>query len=754
MAVHILGIRHHGVGSAVNVQEYLEAIKPDIVLVEGPPEIEDMLAIIGNKELLPPAAIMIYDEKDLNQSSFYPFAAFSPEWVAAKYANQNGIPLRALDLPANITFALAKKAEATRIKEIEKLQEEQGEDFVLPEPKSYPADPISYLAQAAGYSGEEWWDLQFETVREDLNSEQHFAAVMAAMTALRKEEIPSALDKENISREAYMRFIIRAVQNEMYTNIAIICGAWHAPALEDIDGQEKEDAKILKKLPKPRNKVTASWIPWTNGRLASQSGYGAGIDRPGWYEHQWGSRKDTAMSWLINVAEVFRKEQVDISTAHVIETYRLSHSLAKLRNHSVVTYNDMNDAVKTVMCMGDEILFELIREKLNINDKIGSIPSDLPQVPLQQDFAKTVKKLRLKQSAMPKQMDLDLRKPTDLARSVFFHRLEILGIKWAEKAYSRSKGTFKESWTLNWKPEMEIQIIDKAHFGNTIELAAENTIKEIIDKERKINVLVQYIENTIPAELFQSMDLLLDKVNNETSISSDTKDLMRSLPKLIHISRYGDVRNTDVERITDICNRLFQKIEISIVNACYGLDEDNSNEMFELISQLNKSFKLIQTEETLAVWMEKLREITEKEGVHMVIKGCTIRLLFDQKELTEEEVSTLLQYYLSPNQDAMDVASWVEGFLRGSGLILIYDNKIWNMIYEWVDTIESEQFMELIPVLRRAFSKFPFGERRQIGAKAKKGLVLMDENIETESSSTFDKEAAVAIIPIISKYLA
>ena len=42
--IHFLGIRHHGPGSAKNVKAYLEELEPDIILLEGPPEAEPLLA--------------------------------------------------------------------------------------------------------------------------------------------------------------------------------------------------------------------------------------------------------------------------------------------------------------------------------------------------------------------------------------------------------------------------------------------------------------------------------------------------------------------------------------------------------------------------------------------------------------------------------------------------------------------------------------------------------------------------------------
>ena len=45
MAIHLLGIRHHGPGSCRNVLNYLQELQPDLILVEGPAEAEALLAL-------------------------------------------------------------------------------------------------------------------------------------------------------------------------------------------------------------------------------------------------------------------------------------------------------------------------------------------------------------------------------------------------------------------------------------------------------------------------------------------------------------------------------------------------------------------------------------------------------------------------------------------------------------------------------------------------------------------------------------
>lgn len=750
MSIHILGIRHHGAGSARRVQQQLERLKPDLVLIEGPPEINEVLPFIGHQDLEPPVAIMVYDEAMPGHSSFYPFAAYSPEWVAAAYANQHQIPVQAMDLPARIKLqelANEAKKQVGEGRAKARIQRAAIQDSELAErPKTI--DPIQHLASIAGYdSSEQWWDYLFERQGGSEDAADHFAAVMTAMQSLREENIVSALDSENEWREAYMRMILRQAKQQMYDRIVVVCGAWHAPALQDLAGKEKADNKLLKKLPKSKVKVQASWIPWSNGRLSMYSGYGAGITSPGWYEHNWNEAQDIELSWLNKVAARFRAEGMDMSAAHVIESYKLAIGLSQLRGYSRIGLEELNEAILTVMCMGDGILLDLIRESLIVGDRLGQIPADIPKVPLQQDFEQSIKKLRLKLSAAPKVHHLDLRKPLDIKRSIFLHRLMILGIQWANRTHSRTKGTFKESWTLQWQPNMMIDLIDNAFLGNTIETAATETLRRKREGTKKVADLTHLIGQIIPAELFESIDFLLERIQALSAISSDIQDLMQALPPLINISRYGNVRQTDLTEVKHIVDQLMTKVCIGLPNACYGLDEDNSNQVFELISQLNGAIKIHDQPENTEEWLACLFQLLQQqEGVHDIIQGCVCRLLLDAEQIEMEEASQRISYALSTARDPYQVASWIEGFLRGSGMILLYDDRLWNLIYQWTKELTRPLFLEILPYLRRAFSRFDPRERKMIGQRARKGFQLK-QNIQQEHPNDYPLEALA--LPIL-----
>jgi hypothetical protein len=86
-------------------------------------------------------------------------------------------------------------------------------------------------------------------------------------------------------------------------------------------GPARKDAELLKGLPKV--KVQATWVPWTYDRLAYWTGYGAGIESPGWYHHLWTCRDGVTIRWMTRVARLLRDEDVDCSSAHVIEGVRV-----------------------------------------------------------------------------------------------------------------------------------------------------------------------------------------------------------------------------------------------------------------------------------------------------------------------------------------------------------------------------------------------------------------------------------------------
>lgn len=725
--IQLFGIRHHGPGCARSLLEALTALGPDCLLIEGPPEAEGVLGAAVHAEMEPPVALLLYSPEDPRLASFYPFAEFSPEWQAIGFGLQRQIPVRFMDLPQAHDLALRQQAEEAPAPEVMAVETKDAEEASPDEEAAadISEDPLDWLGRAAGYGdGETWWNQMVEE-RRDADSTGLFAAIQEAMTTVRAE-VPrrlssKALHRENL-REAHMRKCIRQAEKDGFQNIAAICGAWHVPALMKMPAA-KADNDLLKGLPKV--KVAATWAPWTYGRLAAASGYGAGVLSPGWYEFLWKNQhKDAsqrAIGWISKVARFMRGEDMDCSSAHVIEAARLSDALAAMRERPAPGLEELNEAVRSVICMGDDAPLRLIHSKLIVSERLGRVPPDVPTVPLQQDLERQQRSLRMKPEALAKELDLDLRKETDLTRSHLLHRLNLLGVKWGEVrgAGRSSKGTFHEIWQLQWQPEFAIHLIEASQWGATISDAA--TAKAIDEATKAIHLpaLSQLVDRVLLASLPAAVEPVTQALENLAAIAGDTAQLLEAIPPLANVFRYGNVRQTDASLVGHVLDGLVSRSCIGLSGACASLDDEAAAAMRKRLVATHQAVKLINKESHLAEWLPALSRLAVLGGTHGLIAGLAARLLFDEQAEDADATARRMSQALSVGNDPGAAAAWLEGFLHQSGMILLHDDRLWQAVDGWMASLSEENFTRILPLVRRTFALFPGTERQQLGTRAK-----------------------------------
>lgn len=724
MSVHVFGIRHHGPGCARSLRAALKDLQPDIVLVEGPPDAQEMLAAITHEEMKPPVALLIYRPDNLKQAVYYPFTDYSPEWQAIHFAYQQAIPARFIDLPQAIQFAECTQDEADQEKAIDAtgaeplnatVQEEQADRTINVTEQEKREDPLALFAQAAGYSDHElWWERQIE---QRQNVSDLFAGILEAMSALRADHQPK--DEEEAWREAHMRQMICAAQQEGFQRIAVVCGAWHAPVLVDPAPAASADAKLLKGL--KRVKVDVTWIPWANSRLSYQSGYGAGIKSPGWYEHLWKHPKHISPRWIARAAHLLRKEDLDASSASIIEAVRLVEALAAMRNLPMPGLEEEKEAIQTVLCHGNSEPMELIHQKLEIGERLGRVPAEMPTVPLQRDLEIQQRKLRFKPSLEVTQHDFDLRQDLDRARSRLLHQLRLLNIPWGQPQEMRGQnaGTFHEYWRVAWQVEYAIKLIEANVWGNTIEIAASAFVSHTAESLEELPQLTDLLDQTILAELPAAIEYLLQLIQKCAAVTSDVQHMMNALPPLARVARYSDVRQTKSAQVLPVIEGLFERIVIGLPGACSSLDDAAAQQMVNSIEHVNSSIALLNQDEQRAAWQDMLRNLMEQEKIHGFVRGRCCRLLLEQNKISTEELQHLTGHALSQVNPVAQAAAWIEGMLRGSGLTILHQDGLWHALDSWLSELEGAMFEAQLPILRRAFSGFQPAERYQMGEKVK-----------------------------------
>ncbi|HEX7642726.1 MAG TPA: DUF5682 family protein [Burkholderiaceae bacterium] len=742
MPITYYGIRHHGPGCARALEAALAAQQPDIVLLEGPPEADGLIALAAEEAMQPPVALLVYPVEAPRHGVFYPFAEFSPEWRAIRHALSRSVPLWFIDLPPTHGFAetMAREAEpAPEAAPLDDSAETEAGDLA-----PWRMDPIGELSRAAGYDDHElWWEVEIEQRRD---AAQLFAAIAEAMGALREHAPPP--DAREAKREAHMRSRIRETQKAGYGNIAVVCGAWHVPALAKTVPQ-KDDQALLKGLPK--TKVAATWVPWSDDRLAYASGYGAGVTSPGWYRHLWECQEQTGLRWVSRAARLLREQGIDASSASVIETVRLADALAALRGLPLPGLAEQREAMLTVLCHGEPAPLSLIRRQLEIGNRLGSVPEAAIAAPLQRDLEAQQKTLRLKATTEIKPLDLDLREEGGRARSRLLHRLRLLRVHWGNLLRDNNKsGTFRESWQLQWQPELAVDLIGASRYGNTIEEAASNRLCEAAHAEAELPGLTAMLDDAALARLPQAVAVLLAAVQNQAAVSTDIAHLMEALPPLVRVARYGDVRGTEAGSVEPIVAGLVERITVGLTPAAGNIDEAAAEALIARIDGVQLALDTLDRQDLREDWFDCLARLAELDTAAPAVRGFAVRLAFDRQRVMAEDLARRAQLALSAAVKPADATSWLTGLLRGSGLLLLQHDMLWRVIDAWLAALKHDDFLERLPLLRRAFAGFNPGERRQMGDKVKR---LDGKQAAPQTAAALDHERATRTLPVLAAIL-
>ncbi|WP_430377188.1 DUF5682 family protein [Streptomyces sp. B1-3] len=846
----LLGVRHHGPGSARSVRAALDAALPRVVLIEGPPEADALIPLAAEEDMRPPVALLAHAVDEPGRSAFWPLAEFSPEWVAIRWALEHDVPARFIDLPATHTLAWGRdegdggpadagpagdegadgpadevpgvgeseasdpaatdtgtadrdagragteavptEAQAGRAGTEVDPNEAQagpagpaatdaaradegtgsGDQAAAPGDEAAPrhavrVDPLGVLAEAAGYDDpERWWEDVVEhrgPGRGDVF--EPFTVLEEAMGVLRETYGTGGHDRDLV-REAYMRLQVRAAQREFGDDVAVVCGAWHVPALRR-KSTVAADKALLKGLPKVKADLT--WVPWTHRRLSRHSGYGAGIDSPGWYGHLFAAPDRPVERWLTKVAGLLRDEDRIVSSAHVIEAVRLAGTLAAMRGRPLPGLSETTDAVRAVMCEGSDVPLALVHDRLVVGDVLGEVPQSAPAVPLQRDLDRIQRRLRLRPEALERELELDLRKETDAERSRLLHRLRLLGVAWGEPAISRgSTGTFRETWRLRWEPELAVRIAEAGVWGTTLLAAATAKVEADAVSAAGLADVTALAERCLLAELPDALPTVMQILADRAALDADVGHLAQALPALVRSLRYGDVRGTGTGALAEVAAGLAERVFVGLPPACAALDAEAAEEMRRHVDAVHGAVGLLgevaepersepaerAADERAAEasapsgvssaaapgleagpsapaqrglrgrWLGVLKVLGRRDTVPGVIRGRAVRLLLDDGELAQDEVARLMGLVLSPGTPPGDAAAWIEGFVgggSGGGMLLVHDERLLGLVDAWLTGVSAEAFTDVLPLLRRTFSAYEPGVRRTLGELVRRG---------------------------------
>ncbi|MCB0184720.1 MAG: hypothetical protein KDE31_10660, partial [Caldilineaceae bacterium] len=229
------------------------------------------------------------------------------------------------------------------------------------------------------------------------------------------------------------------------------------------------------------------------------------------------------------------------------------------------------------------------------------------------------------------------------------------------------------------------------------------------------------IDQALLADLPAVVDFAVQRLQAEAAVAGDVTTLMTALPTLARVLRYGNVRATDVVLLEQILDGFVTRIAIGLPAACYSLDDDAAEAMLTKVEACHDALMLLQEDSYVTPWWEAIARLADQVGLHGLLAGKCCRLLLNAERLSGEAAANRFHFALSTAGQPEEAAAWLRGMLRGSGLLLVYDERIWSVVDQWLVGLSEEHFLNVLPLVRRTFADFAFGERRMMGEKVKAG---------------------------------
>ncbi|WP_380281005.1 DUF5682 family protein [Kitasatospora purpeofusca] len=498
---YLIGVRHHAPSLSAVVPALLDAAAPEVLLVELPAEFQPWLDLLADEATKAPVALAAAPAADRSDEradgigadaghgaglAFYPFADFSPELAALRWARRHGVETVACDLPLAVRERYTERGRT-------------GSDA-----RPGVADALRHRLTGRD-DDEDLWDRLVETAAPGSTPEAVRRAALLVGWALRRDaEDGPGVDAYDLRREAWMRERIREA-GAGGRRVAAVIGAFHAPALtEPADGPADEPADGPADGAAPDARHVVSLIPYTYPLLDARSGYPAGIRDPEWQHTVLDAAGDperlaeALVRTAVRICEALRSQDHPSGPADAREIVRLTGDLARLRALAAPGRGELVEAVQTVLAQGEPLgrgrAVARALEKVLVGTRTGEPTPAAPRSGLAPAVEQLLADLGLPgpgdtAEPAPRDLRLDpLRSPLDRRRELLLHRLTACGVPYAEPVETAGAGgteTLTTRWRVRWTPAVAAMLTVAGTRGVTPAQAAEGALRERLRREQQ-----------------------------------------------------------------------------------------------------------------------------------------------------------------------------------------------------------------------------------------------------------------------------
>ena len=725
-APHIIGIRHHSPACARLVAQRIEQLRPAHVLIEGPADFNHRHAELALPHRLPIAIYSYLSTDRTHRASWSPFVAHSPEWQALSMARACGARANFIDLPSwHDAFCEIENryADAADAAEAEKA-----------------AGYNEALCLQLGLDGmDALWDHLFE---DDIDSATLAERLGTYFKHLR------GLDPGSEGNQAREQMMARWIAWAMARNdgpVLVVCGGYHAPALEKLWRTVGETRAQPPDIPQPELDPNVRFgsflVPYSYHRLDAFSGYASGMASPYFYQLIWDHGVQAAGAHALQrITQHLRAQNFQVSSADLIATHARAHALARLRGHALPLRCDwldgmagtlQNDALQAPLPWtqkhsqpghADALPAAIMRALAG--DQAGALAPGTPQPPL---VASVEAELAAHRIVAPSMITLDLLQAQDRAKSRLLHRLLLLDLPGIERQSGPRlalEGERQEIWQLRATLEQRAALIEAAAYGATVADAARAKLEErlraaaqVAGKSR-LRMLTEVLNQAAFAGLSELSPTLLDQLALAIAGEARFEAIGMPLAFLHLLLRHGQgLAFADAPLLHSMVVAAFDRalwlLEApGLVHANEQWDHiDTHVALRALVREVGQACEgmpiVIEPARALAVWQRKLAD----PQAAAVSRGAALGALASLARDDDDARTTAPALALLRTLPAPQMGDALTGLLALARNQLAHQPQFVAGINAIVSALDHTDFLLALPAMRAAFAWLPPAER-------------------------------------------
>ncbi|MGW2515052.1 DUF5682 family protein [Streptomyces scopuliridis] len=722
---YLIGVRHHSPALAAAVPAMLAEAAPEVLFVELPEEFAPWLPYLADPATVPPVALAGGRGGAAGGGLvFLPFAEFSPELAAIRWAREAGVEVVPFDLPLSARTA-GSGAEA----EPDGSGESTGSDGPGESGESGGsawaggALAAALRARAGGRPGDDLWDRLVEAAAPGSGPEALRRAALLVGWALRADA--GAVDPYDLRREANMR---RRLAERGGRRAAAAIGAFHAPALlpgatgpglGPGAGPWKASAEATDA--RAAGAVVTSLVPYSYALLDERSGYPAGIRDPEWQRGVHLAAGDPALlddlltSTAVRICAAVRDGGHPSGPADAREVVRVARDLAALRGLPAAGRGELAEAAQTVLTQGR--LFGRGRvvasamERVLVGTRQGRLAPGTPRSGLGPAVEALLGGLSLPTPAAPGRRELRLdahRGDLDRRRELCLRRLAACRVPYGEEGEVAGVGDaapLTTRWVVAWSPSTTAMLDVAGVHGVTLEQAAAGMLRRrrAAEHERGGPTAAEVLSGLEDAARCGLPALAAERLSEAAGLLPASGTLPELLTGLALLDRIGSGHLPGLpagwER--DAFGAAYEELAAAGVRALDGLaGSTEPADARALVSLADRAAAVLGGGFRLDAALKRL-----DAGATPLIRGAAgaARVLLGLREAAEfgTRLASRVDSATTPELRA-DLAGFLRGTLLAAGPLLETGRAL-DPLLERIEALPDRGFLDRLPSLRAGF---------------------------------------------------